>query len=50
VEKPIKDLKVGQVALYRYRCTGCSRTFRHYPQGVDSHDQSQRLRGMAALL
>lgn len=48
--KPIKDLYLDQVRLFRYRCADCGRTFRHYPQGVDSHDQSQRLRALVALL
>lgn len=50
LSKPLKDLHFSQVQVVRYRCTTCWRTFRHYPQGVDSHDQSQRLRALAALL
>lgn len=50
VQKPLKDLYLSQVALYRYWCAQCGRTFRHYPQGVDRHDQSQRLRALVALL
>ena len=49
VTKPIRDLYVSEVNALRYRCTDCHRTFRHYPQGVDHHDQSLRLRGFAAL-
>ena len=49
VAKPIKDLYVSEVVALRYRCTDCGRTFRHYPEGVDQHDQSLRLRGLAAL-
>ena len=49
VAKPVKDLYVSQVTVHRYRCVDCRRTFRHYPQGVDGHDQSLRLRGLAAL-
>ena len=49
VAKPIKDLYLSEVVVLRYRCTDCGRTFRHYPQGVDQHDQSLRLRGLAAL-
>jgi transposase-like protein len=48
--KPIKDLYLNQVSLFRYRCSDCGRTFRHYPQGVDRHDQSQRRRALVALL
>ena len=47
--KRINDLYVSEVTAHRYRCCDCGRTFRHYPQGVDGHDQSHRLRGLAAL-
>lgn len=50
VRKPVRDLHIDQVEVMRYRCADCGRTFRHYPQGVDGHDQSQRLRALAALL
>lgn len=50
VVKPLRDLYLHQVTVYRYRCAECGHTFRHYPQGVDRHDQSQRLRALAALL
>ena len=49
VTKPISDLYVDEVKAHRYRCCNCGRTFRHYPQGVDRHNQSHRLRGLAAL-
>ena len=49
VTKSIKDLYVNEVTAHRYRCYDCGRTFRHYPQGVDGHDQSQRLRALASL-
>ena len=49
VAKPIKDLYLSEVVVLRYRCADCGRTFRHYPEGVDQHDQSLRLRGLAAL-
>ena len=50
-----KGLQGGQRPLrQRGQCAqiplpDCLRTFRHYPEGVDSHDQSVRLRGLAAL-
>ena len=50
VAKPITDLYLDEVTVHRYRCTGCKRTFRHYPAGVDGHDQSLRVRGLAALV
>ena len=49
-KKPIKDVHLTEVVVDRYRCTECGETFRHYPDGVDGHDQSKRLRGLAALM
>ncbi len=49
VEKTIKDLYVSRVTAIRYLCVECGRTFRHYPDGVDGHVQSKRLRGLASL-
>ena len=49
VTKPVRDLYASEVTAYRYRCCDCGRTFRHYPRGVDHHDQSHRLRALAAL-
>ena len=50
VTKPITDLHVSEVTVHRYRCIDCKMTFRHYPDGVDRHDQSLRLRGLVALV
>lgn len=47
--KQVRDPQVKQVVVYRYRCCGCRHTFRHYPEGVDQAQQSQRLRKLAAL-
>lgn len=49
VRKVVRDPQVAQVVVVRYRCTGCGRTFRHYPEGVTCADQSQRLVALAAL-
>ena len=49
VTKRVTDPYISEVSVIRYRCTDCLRTFRHYPEGVDRHDQSLRLRGLAAL-
>ncbi len=49
VHKPLRDTDFEGVQAYRYRCTECRRTFRHYPDGVDRADMSQRLRCLAAL-
>jgi transposase-like protein len=49
VNKSVKDNRIDQVGVYRYRCNHCRRTFRHYPEGVDRADQTQRLRKLAAI-
>jgi transposase-like protein len=51
VIKPLRDTELEAVQPYRFRCTNteCKATFRHYPDGVDSADMSQRLRCLAAL-
>jgi transposase-like protein len=50
VNKPVKDVRVRNVKIYRYRCCRCKRTFRHYPEGNTRADQSERLRVFAVLL
>lgn len=48
--RKIRDNRVKEVTVYRYRCTSCRHTFRHYPEGIDQAQQSQRLRKLAALV
>ena len=50
VNKPVKDVRVRNVKVYRYRCCHCKRTFRHYPEGNSSADQTERLRLFAVVL
>ena len=50
VNKPVKDVRVRNVKVYRYRCCHCERTFRHYPQGNSRADQTERLRWFAVIL
>lgn len=50
VNKPVKDLRVRNVKVYRYRCCRCKRTFRHYPEGNTNTDQTERLKLFAVLL
>lgn len=47
--KPVKDSSYRTVRVYRYRCCRCQHTFRYYPEGVDRHDQTERLRKLAAI-
>jgi transposase-like protein len=49
VAKPVKDVQVKGVKVYRYRCCRCRRTFRHYPEGTSRADQSERLREFAVV-
>ena len=49
LQKPIKDLYIERVTVVRYKCVDCGGTFRSYPDGVDGHTQSKRLRAVAAL-
>lgn len=51
LQKPLKDHGIRTaVEVHRYKCVSCSRTFRHYPNGVTSKDQSQRTVVLAALM
>ena len=50
VRKPVRDIHVRSVKVYRYRCCRCKRTFRHYPEGTMRADQTERLKLLAVLL
>lgn len=50
VGKPVKDVHIRQVQVYRYKCCHCQRTFRHYPEGNTRADQTERLRLLTVLL
>jgi transposase-like protein len=50
VNKPVKDMGIRNVRVYRYRCCHCQRTFRHYPVGSNRADQTERLRLFAVVL
>src|SRR5512142_792568 len=50
VNKPVKDMRVRNVKVYRYRCCHRQRTFRHYPGGTSNADQTARLRLLAIVL
>jgi transposase-like protein len=47
--RKVRDPHVAEVLVYRYRCCQCHRTFRHYPEGVDRAQQTQRMRALAAI-
>ncbi len=48
--KPVRDHKLKEVSVQRYKCLSCNRTFRHYPAGITNKDQSQRTVILAALM
>ena len=50
VQKSVKDIYVAEVAVMRYLCVGCKRSFTHYPQGVDRNSRSVRLRALMWVL
>ena len=50
VHKPVRDVYVRKVKVYRYRCCRCKRTFRHYPAGNTRADQTERMKLFAVLL
>jgi transposase-like protein len=47
--RTVKDPHLQQVVVFRYRCCTCRHTFRHYPEGVNQAQQTQRLRTLAAF-
>lgn len=49
VTKQVKDTKIRTVKVYRYRCTSCKRTFRHYPKGIGRAIQSERMKQLAVI-
>jgi hypothetical protein len=50
VSKPVIDPQIRWALIYRYRCTGCRKTFRAYPQGISNADQTDRMRFLCALI
>jgi hypothetical protein len=46
IHKQMRDKRFRSVQAYRYRCR---RSFRHYPEGVDKADQTQRMGKLAAI-
>lgn len=50
VEKALRDTMHQQVAVQRYRCLKCGRTFRVYPKGVSQGQTSDRVKGLAVML
>ena len=49
-QKAVRDPNYEQVQSFREKCLRCGRTFRVYPQGVSSAEQSSRLKAISVLL
>jgi len=49
-KKAIRDLGHQTVKSLRWRCLKCKRTFRVYPYGVSSAQQSERLKALTTLM
>lgn len=47
--RQIKDPKIRTVKVYRYRCTGCGRVFRDYPEGINQAQQSERMKQLTVI-
>lgn len=50
VHKLVKDTRVRNVKVYRYRCCDCKHTFRYYPEGVTQAQQSERLMKLCVIM
>lgn len=50
VRKPVRDQRMRNVEVSRYRCCRCGRVFRYYPEGIDRADQTQRMRKLVVIL
>ena len=50
VKKNVRDTEYEMVTARRTKCVRCGRTFRVYPQGVQSSQMSQRVKGMGVML
>lgn len=49
VAKQVRDPRLSEVWVYRYRSCRCRRTFRYYPQGVERASQTERMKAVAAI-
>jgi transposase-like protein len=47
--REVRDPRIREVIVYRYRCCQCHHTFRHYPSGISSASQTARMRALAAI-
>ena len=45
----VRDPRIQEVMIYRYRCCSCHHTFRHYPEGISPAAQTERMKALAAI-
>ena len=45
----VKDSQIRTVKVFRYRCSTCRRTFRHYPDGISHAQQTERMKQLAVI-
>ncbi len=49
IRRRVRDVGVREVTVERWRCGGCGRTVRRYPEGVSQAQQTARLRVLVAI-
>lgn len=47
--RKVRDPRIHEVLVYRYRCCTCRHTFRHYPPGISQASQTVRMQALAAI-
>lgn len=47
--RKVRDPRIREVLVYRYRCCTCGHTFRHYPSGISQAQQTDRMQVLAAI-
>ena len=47
--RKVRDPRLDEVRVYRYRCCTCWHTFRHYPVGISRASQTARMKALAAI-
>jgi transposase-like protein len=47
--RKVRDPRIHEVVVYRYRCCRCKHTFRHYPSGIRQASQTLRMQALAAI-
>jgi transposase-like protein len=48
--RKVRDTRIREAMVYRYRCCRCGHTFRHYPEGISQAQQTDRMQVLAAIM